>query len=145
MDETQARDRPWESFGVSEKQWKDLQYRAKLELCRRDFWEFCKIAIIPVCIWYLQKQITLRDERREREYQERRQEQVKQQKQNADIQFLMMQRLDKLSEMTHLMARKLHDQGIINGDLEALDTKYKELDDEYEKEVHRLALSYSKK
>ena len=108
-------------------------------------WEFCKIAIIPVCIWYLQKQITLRDERREREYQERRQEQVKQQKQNADIQFLMMQRLDKLSEMTHLMARKLHDQGIINGDLEALDTKYKELDDEYEKEVHRLALSYSKK
>ena len=107
-------------------------------------WEFCKIAIIPLCIWYLQRQITKRDERREREYQERKREADAQAKQNSDIQFLMMQRLDKLSEMTHLMAKKLHDQGIINGDLEQLDTKYKELDDQYEKEVHRLALSYSK-
>ena len=52
----------------------------------------------------------------------------------------MMQRMDKISEMTHLMAKKLHDQGVINGDLEALDNKYRELDEEYEREVRRLAL-----
>ena len=108
-------------------------------------WEFCKIAIIPLCIWYLQKQITIRDDRREREYTERKREIDAQAKQNADIQFLMMQRLDKLSEMTHLMARKLHDQGVINGDLEILDKKYKELDEQYEEEVRRLAFSYSQR
>ena len=68
-----------------------------------------------------------------------------QSKQTTDIQYLMMQRLDKNSEITHLMAQKLHDQKIINGDLEELDRKYKELDAEYEAEVKRLALMYSKK
>ena len=43
MNEEMARDKPWEAFGISEKQWGNLQYRAKLELCRRDFWEFCKV------------------------------------------------------------------------------------------------------
>lgn len=103
-------------------------------------WEAAKLLIIPLAIWYFERQIQKRDEKREREYAARKEEQRKQQKQNADIQFLMMQRLDKLSEMTHLMAQKLHDKGVINGDLEKLDNKYQELDAAYEEEVKRLAL-----
>lgn len=33
----------WEELGITEKQFQDLQYRAKLELARRDFWEYCKL------------------------------------------------------------------------------------------------------
>ena len=100
-------------------------------------WEIIKIAVIPIAIWYFET-------RREREYNDRKKELTEQTQRNVDIQFLMMQRMDKLSEMTHLMAQKLHEKQIINGDLESLDQKYKELDDEYEKEVRRLALMYSK-
>ena len=108
-------------------------------------WEIFKIALIPLAIWYFERQIQQRDDRREREYEARKAEQKRQQEQADDIQFLMMQRLDKLSEMTHLMAQKLHDQGVINGDLEKLDTKYKELDARYEEEVKRLALTFQNK
>ena len=101
-------------------------------------WEAVKVVIIPFCIYLLQRQIAKRDDKREREYSARKKEQ-------DDIQYLMMQRLDKLSEITHLMAQKLHDQNIINGDLEKLDNKYKELDAEYEEKVKRLALAYSKR
>lgn len=101
-------------------------------------WEIIKVAVIPLAIWYFET-------RREREYNSRKRELAEQKKRNTDIQYLLMQRIDKLSEMTHLMAVKLHEKKIINGDLEALDRKYKELDDEYEKEVHRLALVYSRK
>ena len=103
-------------------------------------WEVLKVAVIPFAIWYFERQVQARDDRREQEYLARKEEQRKQQRQNADIQFLMMQRLDKLSEMTHLMAQKLHDKGVINGDLEKLDNKYQELDALYEEEVKRLAL-----
>ena len=34
--------RPWEKVGMTEKQFRAVQYQAKLELCRRDFWIFCK-------------------------------------------------------------------------------------------------------
>lgn len=97
-------------------------------------WDICKVLIFPACIFYLQKAQTKRDEVREKEQED-------QQK----LQFLMMRKLDKTSEMTHLMAQKLHDKGIINGDLEQLDKNYKELDAEYEAEVKRLALLYSKR
>lgn len=33
----------WEELGITEKQYNDLLYRAKLELARRDFWEYCKL------------------------------------------------------------------------------------------------------
>ena len=36
----------WEQLGITEAQFRELQYQAKLELCRRDFWEFCK-ALTP--------------------------------------------------------------------------------------------------
>ena len=54
--------------------------------------------------------------------------------------LLMMSRMDNLSEMTHLMAAKLHDAGIINGDLEELDSKYKQLDARYNENLKKLAL-----
>lgn len=58
--------------------------------------------------------------------------------------FLMMSRVDNCAEMTHMMARKLHDAGIINGDLKELDDKNKELDEKYEDHMKRLALKYLK-
>ncbi len=54
--------------------------------------------------------------------------------------LLMMSRMDNVSDMTHLMAKKLHDAGIINGDLKELDEKYKELDSNYDKNIKKLAL-----
>ena len=108
-------------------------------------WDITKVFIFPVCLYLFQRQVKQMDDRREHEYTERKKVLDEQQKQTTDIQFLMMQRMDKLSELCHLMAQKLHDKGVINGDLEALDKKYKELDAEYEKEVKRLALAYSKR
>ena len=52
----------------------------------------------------------------------------------------MMERIDSLSDMTQLMARKLHDAGIINGDLEDMNQKYQGLNNNYERELKRLAL-----
>ena len=44
---TQDREIPiWEQVGITEKQYLEVRYQAKLELCRRDFWEFCK-ALAP--------------------------------------------------------------------------------------------------
>ena len=33
--------RPWEKVGLTEKQFREIQYQARLELARRDFWTFC--------------------------------------------------------------------------------------------------------
>lgn len=33
----------WEELGLTERQFRELQRRARLELARRDFWEFCKL------------------------------------------------------------------------------------------------------
>lgn len=55
-------------------------------------------------------------------------------------QLLMMARMDNQSEMIHLMAKKLHDAGIINGDLEELDVKYKDLEGKYNVHMQKLAL-----
>ena len=32
----------WEELGLTKKQFEALQHQARMELCRRDFWEFCK-------------------------------------------------------------------------------------------------------
>lgn len=34
--------KPWDELGITKKQFEALQYQVRLELCRRDFWEFCK-------------------------------------------------------------------------------------------------------
>ena len=86
-------------------------------------WEAVKIAIIPLCLWYFQRRITQRDDRRESEYMERRKQLDAQQKKNTEIQFLMMERIDSLSDLTQMMAKKLHDAGIINGDLDHMNQK----------------------
>lgn len=54
--------------------------------------------------------------------------------------LLMMSRMDGVSELTHLMSKKLHDAGIINGDLKELDEKYKELESKYDKNIKQIAL-----
>lgn len=59
--------------------------------------------------------------------------------------FLMMARIDKLSETTKLMAQKLHDSGVINGDLKKIQEEYKELDDKYNQNIRQLAIEYLKK
>lgn len=33
----------WKQLGMTEKQYREVQYQAQLELARRDFWEFCKL------------------------------------------------------------------------------------------------------
>ena len=38
--------KPWDELGITQKQFEALKYQARLELCRRDFWEFCK-ALAP--------------------------------------------------------------------------------------------------
>lgn len=38
-----ANKKPWEKAGLTEKQYREIKYQAKLELARRDFWEFCKL------------------------------------------------------------------------------------------------------
>ena len=55
-------------------------------------------------------------------------------------QLLMMSRIDNTADMTHMMATKLHDAGIINGGLKELDDKYRELNEEYGANLRRLAL-----
>jgi hypothetical protein len=96
-------------------------------------WEILKVAVIPVCIWYFETRLQSQDNERRKIYEA-------QQKKNTDIQFLMMERIDSLSDMTQMMARKLHDAGIINGDLEEMHRKYEGLNTEYERNIKTLAL-----
>lgn len=54
--------------------------------------------------------------------------------------FLMMERVDNCAEMTHMMASKLHDAGVINGDLKELDDKNKTLNEKYNQNLKHLAM-----
>ena len=54
-------------------------------------------------------------------------------------QLLMMDRVDNSAEMTHLIAKKLHDAGVINGDLKELDEKNKRLNEKYNDHMKKLA------
>ena len=54
--------------------------------------------------------------------------------------FLMMERVDNSAEMTHMMAQKLHDAGIINGGLKELDDKNKTLNEKYNQNLKHLAM-----
>ena len=103
-------------------------------------WDVVKIFLIPLCIWYFERQVQARDEKREKEFADRKRELDAAHQQSIDMQFLMMERIDNLSDTTHLMAKKLHDAGIINGDLAELDDKYKGLDAKYHDNLRRMAL-----
>jgi len=65
----------------------------------------------------------------------------RQEKARDDNMFLLMSRVDNTAEMTHLMAKKLHDAGVINGDLGELEKKYKQLNDRYNDNLRSLAVS----
>lgn len=71
--------------------------------------------------------------------------QDKQEKLRNENQFLMMSRIDSLADMTNLMAKKLHDAGIINGDLEELNQKYKNINEKYNDHMRDLANEYLKR
>lgn len=103
-------------------------------------WEIVKLAVVPLCLWLFQRQVAKRDNHRENEYSMRKRELDAQQKKNTEIQFLMMERIDSLSDLTQMMAKKLHDAGIINGDLEHMKEKYEGLNSDYEKSIKNLAL-----
>lgn len=53
-------------------------------------------------------------------------------KNRARLEKIMILRADKMSEMVELMAKKLHDGGIINGDLEELEHTFQLVDKDYE-------------
>ena len=57
----------------------------------------------------------------------------------------MMTKLDKLGDMTVLMANKLHEAGVINGDLEDLKQDYKKADDKYEDQLRKIAAEIKRK
>ena len=40
---TKRKKAKWQKLGLTEEQYNEVRYQAKLELCRRDFWEFCKV------------------------------------------------------------------------------------------------------
>lgn len=56
-----------------------------------------------------------------------------------------MVKMDKLGDLTVLMAKRLHDVGIINGDLEELKKEYKAADTEYDKNIKKLAAEVLRK
>lgn len=88
-----------------------------------------ELVVVPLFLYYIQRQIKARDDN-----------QAEQQKKNTDIQFLMMERIDSLSDLTQMMAKKLHDAGVINGDLEHMNQKYAGLNSDYEKSIKALAV-----
>lgn len=67
------------------------------------------------------------------------------QKMKTDENFLMMDKMDKMGDLTVLMANKLHEAGIINGDLEEVKKDYKAADAEYERHIKQLAAEILKR
>ncbi len=65
-------------------------------------------------------------------------EMERREKDRARLEKIMICRTDKMSGMVELMADKLHEHGIINGDLEALRQAYAVTDREYEEYLREL-------
>ena len=65
-------------------------------------------------------------------------EMERREKDRARLEKIMICRTDKMSGMVELMADKLHEQGIINGDLEQLRQAYAVTDREYEEYLREL-------
>lgn len=60
-------------------------------------------------------------------------------KSESENDFLLWTKIDKMGSLIELMATKLHEAGVINGDLEEVQKEYKAADDDYEKHLKRLA------
>ena len=67
------------------------------------------------------------------------------QKTKTESDFLLWTKIDKLGDLTLLMAKRLHEAGIINGDLEAVKQQYKEADANYEDHIRHLAAEVLRK
>lgn len=63
----------------------------------------------------------------------------------TDNDFLLWTKIDKMGDMMVLMANKLHEAGIINGDLEGLKQEYRQADAKYNDNVRRLAAEVLRK
>ena len=63
----------------------------------------------------------------------------------TDNDFLLWTKIDKQGDLVLLMANKMHEAGIINGDLENVKQEYKAADAEYEKHVRKLAAEVLRK
>lgn len=59
--------------------------------------------------------------------------------------FLLWTKIDMQGELIELMALKLHEAGVINGDLEEVKKKYKQASDDYEKHIRHLAAEVLRK
>jgi len=59
--------------------------------------------------------------------------------------FLLWTKIDKQGDLTVLMAEKMHEAGIINGDLEEVKRQYKQADEDYEKHLRKLAADVLRK
>lgn len=67
-------------------------------------------------------------------------DQIKQmQKTKTESDFLLWTKIDKMGDLSLLMAKKMHEAGIINGDLEQVKQQYKEADANYEDHIRHLA------
>lgn len=61
------------------------------------------------------------------------------QKTKTESDFLLWSKIDKMGDLTLLMAKRMHEAGIINGDLDAVKQQYKEADAKYEDHIRHLA------
>lgn len=59
--------------------------------------------------------------------------------------FLLWTKIDKLGQMTNLMANKLHEAGIINGDLKELYQEYRTADQKYNDNLKEMAAEIMRK
>lgn len=68
-----------------------------------------------------------------------------QKKQQQKLEKILVTRLDKLSVFVELMAQKLHDAGVINGDLEKVRSDYAEIDEMYDEFIRDIMVGKSVK
>jgi hypothetical protein len=61
-------------------------------------------------------------------------------KSQAKYEGLLLKKIDKLSDLVELMARKLHDAGVINGDLERIRTLYHTADEEFDQYMNEVVV-----
>lgn len=61
------------------------------------------------------------------------------QKAKSDNDFLLWAKIDKMGDLIELMAQKLHEAGVINGDLDEVKREYRAAEDKYEDHLRNLA------
>ena len=67
------------------------------------------------------------------------------QKTKTESDFLLWTKIDKMGDLIELMAAKLHEAGVINGDLEEVKKEYRTADKNYDDHVRHLAAEVLRK